>query len=106
MELTFLKPWPIKQEKQLINLIVNSKMFGDCWTTLFPLQNVKVQKYNRAKWVSNFLFCGAKNLVEHYGKRIEILLRISLNWPEPVRSALKRTNAKDFSPIMLYVVLT
>jgi hypothetical protein len=27
---------------------------------------------NRAKEVSNSLICGAKNVVEHYGKRIEI----------------------------------
>jgi hypothetical protein len=31
---------------------------------------VKVQKYNRAKYVSN---CGANNVVEHYRKRIKIL---------------------------------
>ena len=30
----------------------------------------KVQKYNKAKYVSNCLICGANNVVEQYGKRI------------------------------------
>ena len=33
----------------------------------------KVQKYKRAKCVSNFLICCANNVVQHYRKRIEIL---------------------------------
>ena len=33
----------------------------------------KVQKYKRAKQVSNFLICGANDVLEHYGKRFEIL---------------------------------
>ena len=35
----------------------------------------KVQKYNRAKQVSNFLICGTgtNNTVEHYEKRMKIL---------------------------------
>ena len=34
---------------------------------------VKVQKYIRAQYVSNFFTCGANNVVEYYGKRIKIL---------------------------------
>ena len=30
-------------------------------------------KYKRAKQVSNFLMCGANDVVEHYGERIEIM---------------------------------
>ena len=33
----------------------------------------KVQRYIRAKQVSNFLICGTKNVVEDNGKRVEIL---------------------------------
>ena len=67
----------------------------------------KVQKYNKAKKVSNFLVCGAKNVVGHYGERVEILNEHPFeDWPDraqpsqpfrqksaelamPVRSALK-----------------
>ena len=33
----------------------------------------KVQKYNRAKQVSNIWICGADNAVEHYGQRVKVL---------------------------------
>ena len=84
---------------------------------------------NRAKQVSNFLTCGANNVVEHYGKRIKILhgcpfegwpnrARPShtfwqksadwLNWLCPVRSALKRTPMQDFNSfsIMFYYIIS
>ena len=72
--------------------------------------------------LSNFLICGTDNLVKYYGKRIEMLqgcpfegwpnraqrqpshpfwqkLADWLNWPCPVRSALKRTTTslQDFT---------
>ena len=74
--------------------------------------------HNRSKNVASSLICGANNVVEHYGKRIEILHRRPLKgWPNrsrpshpfwqksadwlnglcPVRSALKRTSVQDFS---------
>ena len=85
----------------------------------------KVQKYKRAKYVSNFLICGANNVVQHYRKRIEILhghpfvcwpnrscpshlfwqkLADWLKWPWSVRSAFKRTHMQDFNcfSIMFY----
>ena len=34
----------------------------------FPANHTeKFQKYKRAKWLSNFVICGAKNVVENYG---------------------------------------
>jgi hypothetical protein len=42
-------------------------------TLVYSTHCAKVQKYNRAKKVSNILLCGASNAVEHYGKIIAIL---------------------------------
>ena len=76
-----------------------------------------------------FFICGAKNVVEHYGKRIEILhercfvgwpngSRPShpfwqksadwLNWPCTIRSALNRTPVQDFnsSSIIFYYIIS
>ena len=65
------------------------------------------------------IFCGANDVVEHYGK---IILRTDqtghghptlfdrnwLHWPCPVRSALKRTPVQDFDSfsIMIYYIIS
>jgi hypothetical protein len=95
--------------------------------TLAYIQCAKVKKYNKAKHVSNFLICGAKNVVEDYGKIIKILhgcpfegwpnrerpfhpfWQKELGWPCPVRSALKRTPMEDFNSFSImfsYIIST
>jgi hypothetical protein len=91
----------------------------------------KSRNINKAKEVSNFLICGTNNIVEHYGKIINILhgviLRADLTgysqfsqsadfcqkgqrvgWPCPVRSALKRTSVQDFNSfsIIFYYIFS
>ena len=83
----------IKIQKYFINFLASL-----CLTPC-----AKVQKYNRAEYVSNFFIYGANNAVEHYGKRIKIqhgcpfegwlnkarpFWQKGLGWPCPVRSVL------------------
>ena len=110
-ELQKIKKKTIKSDEWIRNGVEVSRFWNDA-----PLKHssncAKIKKYCRTKYVSNFLIFGAKNIVEHYGKRIEILhgcpfegwpsrarpshpswqkLADWLNWLYPVKSALKRT---------------
>ena len=81
--ITYIKQWHMKNTN--FQFPAQTKMGAFFTRRNHPLSNEKVthidhrshcgkvQKYNRAKYVSNFLICWANNVVEHYGKRIEIL---------------------------------
>ena len=79
----------------------------------------KSRNMNRAKQVSNFLICGAKHAVEHYGKRIKIVYRCPFEGARPSKPIcqkgwdgrdlpFKRTPVQDFNffSIMFYYIIS